>query len=95
MPRRRAASVARRTSALIVVSLRILEVQSTTEQTDLIFDANEDARLSALQERVSCVLERREQLERLVELVTDIPGRLLVHAKELHAYRRLATTLTT
>src|SRR3546814_7315992 len=57
-PSRRAATVARRGSGDMGISLRIVEAEFTAEHAYLVFDLHDDRQVAGICERVSGIFER-------------------------------------
>jgi hypothetical protein len=61
----------------------IVEADFTAESADLGLDADDDGEVAAVDQRIACVLERREHRGRLVQVVADLLRRLgLAHRHE-------------
>src|SRR3546814_11944206 len=85
-PSRRAATVARRGSGDMGISLRIVEAEFTAEHAYLVLDLHDDRQVAGIRERVSGIFARSQEHQRRVETVRD-PARWLAAAGFGHAGR--------
>src|SRR3546814_9479681 len=86
IPSRRAATVARRGSGDMGISLRIVEAEFTAEHAYLVLDLHDDRQVAGIRERVSGIFGRSQEHQRRVETVRD-PARWLDAAGFGHAGR--------
>src|SRR3546814_16331091 len=86
IPNRRAATVARRGSGDMGISLRIVEADLTAEHAYLVLDLHDDRQVAGTCERVSGIFERSREHQRRFETVRD-PARWPAAAGFGHAGR--------